>query len=86
MWARKGPWECCGTPAAWAELRRAGRGAGICCLVPLGRQGEAHAVVGHVKDGVIFPEENVSQDPEGLPVQGGQVGDLDAQGAVAIAL
>lgn len=54
--------------------------------LPLDRQGEAHTVVGHVEDGVIFLQENISQDPEGLPVLRGQVGDLDAQGAVAIAL
>lgn len=53
---------------------------------PRGRShsgGEAHLVVAHVVDGVVGPQEDVAEDPQRLPVLGGQVGGLDPDGAVA---
>lgn len=61
------------------ELGRGQRG-------PRGRShsgGEAHLVVAHVVDGVVGPQEDVAEDPQRLPVLGGQVGGLDPDGAVA---
>lgn len=61
------------------------RDGGDSCL-SLGRVGKAHPVAGHVVDRVIFLEEDISQNPQGLPIGGGQVSGLNSKPAVAIVL
>lgn len=55
-------------------------------LASLGREGKAHPIVGHVIDRVIFLEEDIPQNPEGLPTAGGAVRWPQFQPAVAIVL
>lgn len=78
--ARKGSKSPIGTPQHSSKARW------ISLPPPLRRWGEADAVFRHVEDGVILLEEDVTQNPERLPVLGAQVGGLDAKGAVTIAL
>lgn len=52
----------------------------------LGGRGEAHPVVANVENGIVGPEEDASEDPQGLATAGGQVGGLDPNGANAISL
>lgn len=78
--ARKGSKRPVGTPQHSSKARW------ISLPPPLRRWGEADTVVRHVEDGVILLEEDVTQNPERLPVLGGQVGGLDPKGAVTIAL
>lgn len=64
------------------QPRRGGGGGGP----SLGREGKAHPVVGHVEDRVILLEEDVSQNPQGLPSGGGEVSGLNSKPAVAVVL
>lgn len=52
----------------------------------LGSSGKAHPVVAQVVDGIVGPEEDIPEDPQGLAVLGGQVGGLDSHGAVVVVL
>lgn len=52
----------------------------------LGGSGKAYSVVAQVVDGIVGPEEDIPEDPQGLAVLGGQVGGLDSHGAVAVVL
>lgn len=52
----------------------------------LGERSEAHPVVGHVEDGVVGPEEDISEDPQWLAILGGHVGGLESQHALAVCL
>ena len=72
-----------GNISAVPESCREGTGH---CLSCLGGEGKAHPTVGHIIDRVILLEEDVSQNPQGLPIGGGQVSGLDPQPAVAIVL
>ena len=56
-------------------------GRDSCLLIILPREGKTHPV-----DSVIFPEEDISQNPQGLSIGGGQVSDFNPEGAVAIVL
>lgn len=52
----------------------------------LGSGGEAHPVVAQVEDGIVGPEEDVPEDPQGLAILGGHVGGLDPHHAEAVLL
>lgn len=52
----------------------------------LSSSGESNAVVLSVVDGVILPQEHISQNPQGLAVLGRQVGTHDAAGAVLLSV
>lgn len=55
-------------------------------MLSLGGSGKAHPVVANVEDGIVGPEEDAPEDPQGLATAGGQVGGLDRNGANAISL
>lgn len=55
-------------------------------MASLDGSGEAHPVIAHVEDGVVRPEEDIPEDPDGLAILRGQIGGLKAHHAVAILL
>ena len=52
----------------------------------LGGNGKAHPLVANVEDGIVGPEEDVPEDPQGLATARGQVGGLDSNGTNVISL